>query len=317
MGNETRFESFGVAARRTLSHLRERHGLDAWMITRLRDDDLVIVEIDDRAFGLARGDVVNWRDSVCFRMTRGGPNVVARCSELDVYAEAPIRDRLGIESYVGFPLRARDGRILGTLCGIGRSPLQGWEESDSETLELFAGLLGQLLEHEIEHARLARRNERFRYEAMTDALTHLPNRRAWQEKIETEQERAERLGEATFITIVDLDSLKKINDQDGHAAGDELLRNAALVLRYAVRDSDFVARIGGDEFAVLGLQCGTVEADDVSARIREALGRSGISASVGTMMAQPTDRYEEVWSAADRLMYREKRSPERDSRRMH
>lgn len=317
MGNETRFESFGEAARRILSYLLGRHGLDAWMITRLRDDDLVIVEIEDRMFGLARGDVLDRRDPVCSRMTRGGPNVVPRCSGLAEYAESPIRDRLGIESCVGFPLIARDGRILGTLCGIGRSALEGIAEDDSEVLALFAGLLGQLLEHEIEHSRLARRNERFRYEAMTDALTHLPNRRAWQDKIRTEQERAERLGEATFITIVDLDRLKQVNDRDGHAAGDELLRNAALVLRYAVRDSDFVARIGGDEFAVLGLQCGTLEAGDVSARIRQALDRSGISASVGTVMAQPTDRYEEVWSAADRLMYREKRSLTRDSRHVH
>ena len=145
MGNATEFESFGAAAARVLSYLQQRYEPDTWMINRLRDDDLVIVEIVDPAFGLARGDVLDWRESVCCRMTRGGPRIAARCSELDEYSDAPSRERLGIEAYVGFPLKARDGRILGTLCGIGRSPLREPGAIDPEELELFAGLLGQLL----------------------------------------------------------------------------------------------------------------------------------------------------------------------------
>lgn len=113
------------------------------------------------------------------------------------------------------------------------------------------------------------------------------------------------------MTVIDLDALKPTNDRKRRAAGEHLLRQAALTLSYAVRDRDFVARIGGDVFALSGLQCGPVNEDEIWARIRDAPSRAGVRASVGTAASDPARGHEESWRSADDAMYRNKRKARR------
>ena len=84
-----------------------------------------------------------------------------------------------------------------------------------------------------------------------DALTHLPNRRAFQARLQAATLRAMETGEQIGLLLVDLDHFKHVNDALGHSAGDELLKIVAERLRAGVRNDDFVARIGGDEFAII------------------------------------------------------------------
>ena len=93
--------------------------------------------------------------------------------------------------------------------------------------------------------------ERIRELALTDPLTGLPNRRTLQELLTREMARAARGGPVVALLLVDLDDFKRINDTLGHAAGDTLLAEVARRLQASVREGDIVARIGGDEFAVL------------------------------------------------------------------
>jgi diguanylate cyclase (GGDEF)-like protein len=87
--------------------------------------------------------------------------------------------------------------------------------------------------------------------ATNDALTELPNRRHFVETVDKEIQRSQRLGLPLAMCIVDIDHFKKINDQFGHIAGDDALRQVALILRGFVRSGDIAARIGGEEFAVV------------------------------------------------------------------
>jgi diguanylate cyclase (GGDEF)-like protein len=131
------------------------------------------------------------------------------------------------------------------------------------------------------------RTDVFRELATTDPLTGLFNRRAIEQQIQLESERAKRYGLPLSLLMIDLDGLKRINDQGGHSAGDRVLRAAATAIRATLRVSDFGGRWGGDEFVVLAphtsRQAARQLADRVAKRIstREWPSRTATTASIG------------------------------------
>jgi len=312
MFDDAEFGNFDEAAGAVLEFLRDRYGFGVWMVTRVKQNRWLVLRSGSNAYGISAGHEFKWSDSICSRMVRDqGPRIAPRVFDIPDYLEAPLRERLNIKSYMGVPLRAANGKFFGTLCGIDQIEHPEIEDSELPLLEILAALLAGYIRSELANNDLERRNERFRFEAMTDALTHLPNRRAWEEKIGNEQTRSVRMGDTTFISAIDLNELEEINDRDGPAAGDELLRKTALALRYAVRNADFVARVAGDEFAVLGIQCDSIEPEAVSERLRTSLAQVGISASVGTAASRPADSLSAVWSNADAAMYADQKTGDR------
>ncbi|MFC0250693.1 putative bifunctional diguanylate cyclase/phosphodiesterase [Massilia consociata] len=123
-------------------------------------------------------------------------------------------------------------------------------------------------------SRMARAERELAYLAYTDPVTDLPNRRASNETLDAMLERAGTQGEKVGVLLIDLDNFKVVNDTAGHDAGDQLLREVARLLRAQVRETDLVARIGGDEFIVIaGAMRTTEELDHLAHRIIEALQR--------------------------------------------
>jgi diguanylate cyclase (GGDEF)-like protein len=107
--------------------------------------------------------------------------------------------------------------------------------------------------------------------------------------------------------VIDLDELKEVNDTEGHQAGDELIRRAANALNRAMRERDFVARIGGDEFAVLSTGTDPIEPEAIVERLRHQLGDYGVAASIGAARWRPGNTLEDAWRTADEAMYEDKR----------
>ena len=152
--------------------------------------------------------------------------------------------------------------------------------------------------------------------ATTDSLTGLPNRGLLLDRLEGTFRRAERQLHCFALLFIDLDDFKEINDRGGHLAGDQVLKEVARDLATELRDSDTVARIGGDEFAVLIEDCsGINDARDVGAKVLEAVKRSveidgtpyRITASIG--VAVYPDNGNDVSTLlghADEAMYRAK-----------
>ncbi|HEY7916620.1 MAG TPA: EAL domain-containing protein, partial [Acidimicrobiales bacterium] len=158
--------------------------------------------------------------------------------------------------------------------------------------------------------------EKVSHLAWHDALTGLPNRRLFEDRVEQELVRSRRVGEPVCMFFVDLDHFKIVNDTFGHGAGDDLIEQVAERLVDTVRRQDTVARVGGDEFAILlpGLS-DQLAIDQLAQRSLEAvsapflvLGEEiGASASIGIAMApEHGDSYDELLSRADEAMYRAK-----------
>ncbi len=130
--------------------------------------------------------------------------------------------------------------------------------------------------------RLRKQTEALAHLANTDALTGLANRRFLIEQLEREFTRAKRYRRPLTLLYLDLDGFKSINDQFGHLFGDEILRNIALSMRAVLRSADLLARIGGDEFAVLLPETTIKGAVGVATKLSRALKafRANLSQSI-------------------------------------
>jgi diguanylate cyclase (GGDEF)-like protein/PAS domain S-box-containing protein len=148
--------------------------------------------------------------------------------------------------------------------------------------------------------------DRERAMARTDPLTGLPNRRAWDEELRRELARAKRHGYSLTVAVVDLDRFKDYNDAHGHLAGDALLRDAGGAWRLAIRVTDFVARVGGEEFGVLFPECPPGNATEVLERLRAATPL-GQSCSAGIAVWNSVESVEELMERVDAALYEAKR----------
>lgn len=115
------------------------------------------------------------------------------------------------------------------------------------------------------------RQQRLEADGLSDPLTGLLNRRGFLRWARAQLHYLDRVGGQAVILLGDLDGLKRINDRFGHRAGDEALRLAAMALHTALRSSDAVARIGGDEFAALAVSAGEEEAQGIALRVSTTL----------------------------------------------
>ena len=170
--------------------------------------------------------------------------------------------------------------------------------------------LVRTMRHAIERNRLVNELDQLRerdyFQATHDALTGLPNRQLLNDRVQQVLSQAERHDEQFAYCYLDLDRFKAVNDNAGHAIGDELLKRIASVIRRAVRDSDTAARIGGDEFAVIAAPAPAVPETLVS-RVNKALATGGVEASVGIATRRPDESLDDVLSRADERMYDLKR----------
>jgi diguanylate cyclase (GGDEF)-like protein len=142
----------------------------------------------------------------------------------------------------------------------------------------------------------------------TDALTGAANRRSFDERVAVEHSRAVRSGSELSICMLDLDDFKVYNDTHGHPAGDELLRRVVAEWSAVLRPEVLLARIGGEEFALVVPDAGCEAADAVLERVRRATP-SEITFSAGAACWDGSESITDVIERADAVLYRAKRDP--------
>ncbi len=206
-----------------------------------------------------------------------------------------------IRFYAGYPLKTPDGLRMGTLCIIDRRP----RTLSAEKRRLLDDL-GAMLESELGAL----------YMATVDALTGLCNRRGLDRIARHVLGVCERAGLGGQLLFLDLDGFKTVNDRHGHVAGDRALAEFARIMVECFRDSDAVARIGGDEFCVLLAGATPEQAEQAVARLRSLLaarvvdagGGGPLSFSAGIVSMTPGRGLGELLADADARMYAEKSS---------
>ena len=128
---------------------------------------------------------------------------------------------------------------------------QRHSQHENQLGERLQQLVGRVTSLEQAASGLRQRLEEQRQLALVDTLTELPNRAAWDERLEVEVARWQRYGGELLLAVLDVDHFKRINDDFGHLAGDRVLKIIAGELRKRLRKTDFIARFGGEEFALL------------------------------------------------------------------
>lgn len=189
---------------------------------------------------------------------------------------------------------------------------EGREQFISKQVDAMHEKLAAMEAHS-ESMKAQIRQERER--AMTDLLTHLPNREAWQERLLFEYERWQRYQQPLTVGVIDIDLFKVVNDSYGHKAGDRVLQLVARELRSRLRTTDFVARYGGEEFVLLLPETTLESAHEVIEQLREHVATLpfhfggqpvNITFSAGLTAFREGDTEDSVFDRADRALYQAK-----------
>ncbi|MEH6557672.1 MAG: diguanylate cyclase [Oceanicoccus sp.] len=188
----------------------------------------------------------------------------------------------------------------------------GEQQRESILSEQLDSLVSQIKNMEKDSALAEQRIDEQRQKALRDILTQLPNREAYQIRLEQEFERWQRYQRPLTMAICDIDHFKRVNDTYGHLAGDKVLRIIAKTLSTRLRKTDFIARFGGEEFILLLPETTAEQALTVVEGVREAIATCpfhfkeqpvSLTVSFGVAAFSEGDQAEQVFARADKALY--------------
>ena len=312
----------------------QTHGRQLAILQRLASEITAVLDIDELAERLLRiiCDAMGYENGFLLTLDDAGAHLVIRAAvgpsgsyvgqrlpkgqgiswwvvehgELQNVADGRLDPRFygptEIRSVLSVPLQLSDERI-GAL-GVESPRIAAFSREDEDLLTAVS--------HQVAAAvRVAKLHQAAKTAAATDPLTGLQNRRSFFQRLE--RELAARGGASLSVAIVDANGLKALNDDFGHAAGDEALVRLGAILQGGVRDGDLVARIGGDEFAILFAGAPILTAERIVRRLAERIagGTLGVGHRLPTIAWGVADATGEATvdalvEAADKAMYRQK-----------
>ena len=193
----------------------------------------------------------------------------------------------------------------------------------SGQIEHICIIIYDVTEVAVNRLQLQNANEQLHTLSRTDGLTRLLNRKAWETELEEEFRRFQRNNAPVSLIMFDIDHFKKVNDNYGHPAGDEVIRSTASILRTTQREVDIAGRYGGEEFAVILLNCDAEGAKVFAERMRRSIESNTVThdgidiqytislgiAQLSPLIANPTD-----WiNTADKGLYQAKENGRNNS----
>lgn len=268
------------------------------------DDDL------KPAFQKLRGEL---RIPAVIRAAESKRPVIVEKATLDAMIPRTVVSALSIRAMLIIPLLS-GGRVMGMMAVDTPGESRTFTSKDIDIAQGIAA-------HAADAIQRNRMMAELRAMSLVDELTGLYNRRGFFVLARQHLKIADRARRGMLLVFVDLDRLKFINDRLGHREGDRALVNAARILKETFRESDVIARIGGDEFAVLTIDAGPDSAALLARRLRERLDalnaredrgyRLSVSAGVTRYDPDAPCSVDDLLSRADAAMYGDKRGGER------
>jgi diguanylate cyclase (GGDEF)-like protein len=245
-------------------------------------------------------------DAMCRLVVDGGHRIVCADATQDprfgfssfVAGDEPVR------FYASFPLRTSENVLIGTLCTFDTIELELSAEQEARLEDIAEQVASQL--------ELTRIAVELGHAASHDPLTGAVNRLVLGDRLAQAFARQARHGSQTFVAVLDVDDFKAVNDVHGHDAGDQVLVEVVRRAQTALRAEDTIARIGGDEFAVLAeLTPSGSSTDVIVGRLQAALApptliggeEHSVIVSVGWVLATPGEPVRELLARADAAMY--------------
>lgn len=316
----TRSDDLEGLVRPLLELLESVTGLESTYLTTIdttKNIQKIEFSYNTREMNIPEGLEVTWDDTLCKRALDEGRGYVDNVDAC--WGDSVAARQLGIMTYLSEPVRIGADNVHGTLCGASASKVEIRPDT-RRLLTMFAQLIARQLERDQLLANLQDQNREFSKYALSDPLTGIPNRRALLHELGRALANAARSGIPVHVAFIDLDGFKDINDKYGHDAGDRLLIQIARALTKGMRNGDFVARYGGDEFVVFGSTSSVdyqTSCEVVRVRLEgltagqfpvatQTLDYPGASVGVITTTANERDS-EEVLHRADTAMYEMKK----------
>lgn len=285
-------------------------GFDYGYVTRFGESAISILNATGDGAGVHSGQVYPRGSAFSRHLMDGRQTVFIPDLDEEPWRDDPARASAPWRSYFATKLVVNN-QDFGAMVFAAREPHGPLSELDRDLLQLVALFVAAALER-AQHA------ERIEQLAFYDSLTGLPNRVLFNDRIKQALNAARRYGRGFAVMYLDLDDFKEINDRHGHPTGDLVLKAVAERLIMALRESDTVARFGGDEFVVLQpLVNGAEDARDLARKIVAAMqppvAAGGadhyVHTSIGVaMFPEDAATADELMERADRALYRAKRA---------
>jgi diguanylate cyclase len=290
-----------------LAYLQQHYPLDLWTISRVNQNDFIVLQFSNDHPQLKLGNTFKLEDTIFWRLpSTPETKIVQDIDKVAYYREAPISISFNIKGGICTPIYV-NGTLFGSLCGMHSTPLKARYTKSGPDIDAQVAKLISALEHDFAMIEELRKQEQSAAAEHMDALTQVPDWRGWDILLDAEQLRCKTYGNKGIIINVDIADLKVINQTHSRETGDTVLKQTANTLKSLVRAHDIVARVGNDEFAVVCIDHPTLNASTLSAQIKTALKQQHIDCYVGYATSLPQKGLREAWEMAEHMMYKEKK----------